>query len=710
MLFDKVYLNSLFRLFFINLKQNIQKEQSYGILFSLITLSTAIGVCTYFTINFTINFVDIVYSIVMTTILLIYSQKYIIINVILLLLLAFILGIFFAHLEDWRYNTKMLGGIVGTTITAKLLEPPQFKNNRYHLLLYIENTEKPHLTFLPKIVKLSARDIPQNLKTNDIIKAYARLCGMSGPTRVNGYDFAFYNYFKSIGATGYFLGKITYISHNDNLSIWQKLRNNIQNLRTIINERIKQHQNNEEGAIASALITGDKSLISEDTNNALRRAGLAHILAISGLHMSIVTGLAFLSIRYFLSLFMCFGCYFSIKKIAALFAIIIACFYFILSGGTPSAQRSFIMIEIIFLAILFDKSAITIRNLLIAVWAVIIIYPHQILDPSFQMSFGAAAALISLYKTYSNDSKFLFNKTTIGLVKPTKFWQISENMYDRLVYFIINTAFSSFVAGTASSIFAIYHFSNFAPYAVISNVLAGSVISFLVMPFALIAVLAMPFNLENLPLKILTQSIMWVKEIAFYIANLTPDIPIKIMNNFSFAWLCFGFCLLIIFRTKLRLIGIIPIIIGAIIYYNQNLPIALIAENGKMAMILLSNHSAILYGKHPSNFILDEWKKSYLIKKIIKPNDIVTKSKFYNITSFSELQCALKENVKHKIIFVNYYNYINLKSTNNVTYIFKKQLELNGMVEIYNNNKLKWAVPTLQHSWVNYRKYNAERF
>lgn len=710
-IFNKAYLYSFFNLSFYKINCFIEEERNYGVFFSLITLATIIGVTTYFNLNFTINFIDNLSYIGIVVSLLVYLFKYKKFKNILLLCLAFLLGLFFAHFEDWRYNTKMLGGVVNTMLTAKLLTMPYLKNDRYRLLLEIENSEKPHLKFLPKIVMLSSRAIPSNLQTHDVIKGLARLYAVSGPIRVNGYDFAFYDYFKSIGAQGYFLGDINYIKSAKNLNVLQKINNKLQNLKNIINQKIKNQQDNEEGSIACALITGDRSGISEDTNNALRQAGLAHILAISGLHMSIVTGLVFVFIRYFLSIFMKFGCYFPIKKIAAFFAILSADFYFALSGGSPSAQRSFIMVLIIFTAILFDKQAITIRNLLIAIWVVIIIYPHQILDPSFQMSFGSAAALISLYKTYKNNSDNKFNKNTIGIIKPNIIWQIVENIFGKTFYLLINTALASFVAGSASSIFAIYHFGNFAPYAVISNVMAGSIISFLVMPFALISVLTMPFHCEHIPLEILTKTISWVEKIAFYIANATPYIPIKVMTGYNFAYFCFGFCILIIFRTKLRLIGAIIIIFGFIMYYKQNLPIAVIEENGKMLTLLLPNHEAILYSKHPSDFILKDWKKSFLIQKTIKPKEIPNLSyKLYIVNSFTELQQALKESTNYKIIYVNYYNYTKLQSNDKITFIFKRQLALNGTVEIYKNKQTIWAVPSLQRSWTNYRKYNSEDF
>lgn len=691
----------------------IKEEKAYGVFFSFTTLFAAIGVVLYFSLPFTLSFLDIFSCIGIVIFFLIYLHRFLFARLLLFLTIFTLIGIFAAHFEDWRYHTKMLGGTITSTITAKLVEVPQLKNKRYKLIVAIENSEKPHLSFLPKIVSVTARSIPPGLAIGDVIKGYARLYSISGPIRADSYDFAFYNYFKSIGAQGYFLSNIKYVKHKHNTGLWEAIHNKIQNIRNIINKKIKQQQDNEEGAIAAALITGDRTGISDATNTVLRQAGLAHILAISGLHMSIVTGLVFLSIRYLFSMFMKFACYFPIKKIAAFCAILSAGCYFALSGASPSAQRSFVMVEIIFLAILFDKQAITIRNLLIAIWATIIIYPHQILDPSFQMSFAAAAALISLYKTYYSSQLNNFNENIAGILKRNKSWVLTLRLLKKAIYVALNTALASFIAGTASGIFAIYHFGNFAPYAMFSNVMAGSVISLLVMPFALISVLAMPFHLEAKPLYILTKSIVLVKKIAFFVVSLTPQIPIKFMNSSTLVVLSLGFCLLIILRTRLRLIGVFIIFIGVICYYSANFPIAVISENGKMAILISAKHTAILYAKHSSNFILKQWRKTYLLKQINSPriSDTIL-YKFYIVNSFTGMQQALHDSAKHKIIYINYYDFgrkvPNIKG--DIIFISKQQLERKGAVEIYKKHKLRWAVPSINRYWTNYRKYNTGNF
>ncbi|MDD9329370.1 MAG: ComEC/Rec2 family competence protein, partial [Bartonella sp.] len=81
-----------------------------------------------------------------------------------------------------------------------------------------------------------------------------------------------------------------------------------------------------------------------NTNEALRIAGLAHILSISGLHMALLSGMVFIIVRSFFAFFPVFSSYYSVKKFAAITALIVTAFYLILSGANIAAQRSFLMV------------------------------------------------------------------------------------------------------------------------------------------------------------------------------------------------------------------------------------------------------------------------------------------------------------------------------------------------------------------------------
>src|SRR6185312_10370242 len=87
-----------------------------------------------------------------------------------------------------------------------------------------------------------------------------------------------------------------------------------------------------------------------------------------------------------------------IKKWAAFAALLAAAFYLLLSGAEVATQRSFIMTAIVLIAVMVDRSALTMRNLALAALGVMLLAPEAVVHPSFQMSFAATLALIATYE------------------------------------------------------------------------------------------------------------------------------------------------------------------------------------------------------------------------------------------------------------------------------------------------------------------------
>lgn len=164
-----------------------------------------------------------------------------------------------------------------------------------------------------------------------------------------------------------------------------------------VSERIQEVIAGEDGNVAAALIAGARGGISEETNKDLRKAGLAHILSISGLHMALAAGVVMLALRSLFALFPGFSMRHPVKKYAAFLSLLSCTFYLAMSGADVAAQRSYVMIAVMLCALFVDRATISMRNLAIAAIAMIALSPHEILGPSFQISFSATAALIAAY-------------------------------------------------------------------------------------------------------------------------------------------------------------------------------------------------------------------------------------------------------------------------------------------------------------------------
>ena len=226
----------------------------------------------------------------------------------------------------------------------------------------------------------------------------ARLMPVAGPVVPGGYDPRRAAYFDGIGGSGFLLGQWQVAeappANSSELAIAR--------IRSAIVARIMAAEPGEAGAVAAALLVGERSSLSEETNESLRISGLAHILSISGLHMMLIAGAAFFLVRALLALSPPLALSRPIRKWAAVTAILVVTVYLALSGGGAATTRAYVMAVIIFSAMLLDRPAISMRNLAIAAFIVIALEPEGVAEPGFQMSFAAVAALIAAWELWSD--------------------------------------------------------------------------------------------------------------------------------------------------------------------------------------------------------------------------------------------------------------------------------------------------------------------
>ena len=144
-------------------------------------------------------------------------------------------------------------------------------------------------------------------------------------------------------------------------------------------------------------MTGDRSAMSQATIADLRATNLVHLLAISGLHMGLLTGFVFAVVRMGLALIPAFALRFATKKIAAVVALVIGAGYLALSGGNVATERAYIMVAVMLIAVLLDRRALTLRAVAMAATLVLILQPEALVGQGFQMSFAATTALVLVF-------------------------------------------------------------------------------------------------------------------------------------------------------------------------------------------------------------------------------------------------------------------------------------------------------------------------
>lgn len=392
----------------------------------------------------------------------------------------------------------------------------------------------------------------------------------------------------------------------------------INRVRSEIAHRIRQQLDGDAAGIASALIVSDRRAISKSAVESLRASGLAHVLAISGLHMVLASGTFFFALRLLLSLFPTLVQSFPVKKIAACGAIAAASSYLAISGAPISAQRAWIMLVIVLIAVLMDRPAITLRNVAIAAVVITIISPSAVMTPGFQMSFSAAAALVAVYTGWAKIAG-----TNEGARGPIYGGLVS------LIRFITGLAATAIIAGLATGIFAVQHFHQFAGYGVLGNVLAMPIVTVLVMPLVLISVLLMPFGLEAWSLTALGCSIEVVVIIAQWVASLGSNIAIGKPSSVVSLLATVGFIVFICFRSKLRFAGLALIAVSAVglLLAKPSVPDILISEDGKLAGFRKTDSRQFEINRsRPSAFILDQWISAYNLQPE-KPEQLFNRAK-----------------------------------------------------------------------------------
>src|SRR6266851_276874 len=291
-------------------------------------------------------------------------------------------------------------------------------------------------------------------------------------------------YFAGIGGVGYSYGAAHRIATGDETTGggWREW---LLRLRAEMTARINAALPGSTGGVASAVITGKRGTMAEEVKEAFRQSGLSHLLAIAGLHLGLVGGFVFFSVRGGLALIPWVALRYPIKKITALVTLIVLFCYLIISGAAIPTQRAFIMTGIVFAAILIDRLRLSMRICALAALVVLLIDPASLVGVSFQMSFGAVVALIAVYETWGTRLAYLFH---------------SGSFARKALGYVGAVAVTTLVATIGTEPFAIYHFHHLVLYSPLANVIAVPISAMWTLPWGVIACLLMPFGLEKLAL------------------------------------------------------------------------------------------------------------------------------------------------------------------------------------------------------------------
>ncbi len=410
----------------------------------------------------------------------------------------------------------------------------------------------------------------------DQVTLLAMLFPPPRPSIPGGYDFARALWFQQIGGLGYGLAPPRVIEHAETSG----LRDSISRGRHKIAQYIRKTLPGQNGTVAAALLVGDSRAIDRPTMDAIRASGLAHILAISGLHMGIVIGLFFVFFRSILALWSPLALYYSIKKWAAGVALVAAFGYLHLSGATIPTQRAFFMASLMLLAVICDRRAISLR---VVAWAAIIIFlitPEALIGPSFQMSFAAVTALVAVYEAIRGRFHGIMR---FGRDKP-----FPGNILFRVLLYFGGVLLTTAIASTATLPFAVYHFHQYAVYGMVSNIVAIPLMALWVMPWGIVFLLLFPFIDPVWPLVAMGFGIGWILDIVHFVSQLPANtITMAQVATSALVLVTLGGLWTALFEGRSRWWGVTAIILAFFLHRSAPLPHLLVAEKGQLAALHL---------------------------------------------------------------------------------------------------------------------------
>ncbi len=420
------------------------------------------------------------------------------------------------------------------------------------------------------------------------VSVFAQLGPPGGPVEPGGFDFRRDAWFKSLGAVGFARGAPVVIPEEGSPGALRRLRLALAETRAALAAGLRSALSGETGAFAAAVIVGDRAGVDREATQALRDSNLAHLLAISGLHMGIVTGLVFGGARLLLAAIPYAARRWRTKQAAALVALLAATGYLLISGAAVATQRAYVMALVALVAVLLGRPAITLRALAVAAIAILVLTPEALTHVGFQMSFAATAAIIAGFDWLRE--------------RGWRFSAAGEGIGRRVGVYLLALVGTSLLAGLATGPFSAFHFNRVAHYGLLANLLAVPVMGFWVAPAALFAAALAPFGLEGPALWLMGEGIDAIMRVARLVAGLegatsgVPAAPGIVLTLIALGGL--GLCL---GRSLLRPAGAAAAALGLAIWAAGDArPAVLVAPGGGLLGVMGPEGRALDHAKAES--------------------------------------------------------------------------------------------------------------
>ncbi|WP_394270909.1 ComEC/Rec2 family competence protein [Qipengyuania sp.] len=298
------------------------------------------------------------------------------------------------------------------------------------------------------------------------IRLSARLMPPSPPLLPGAYDFARAAWFQGYAATGSLVGDITIVRRGEDD------QGSLSRLQRTLAGHVRSQIEGSSGTIAAALASGDRGAIARADEDAMRDAGLTHLLSISGLHVSALIGAAYIIALKLLALSPWLTLRIRLPLAAAGFGALAGVAYTLLTGAEVPTVRSCIGAILVLGALVLGREPLSLRMVSVAAALVLALWPEALVGPSFQMSFAAVIAIVALHGS-DPVRRFLAPREEPGVARLCR----------RMAMLFI----TGIVIELALTPIVLFHFHRAGLYGAFANVVAIPLVTFVSMPLIALA-------------------------------------------------------------------------------------------------------------------------------------------------------------------------------------------------------------------------------
>lgn len=494
-----------------------------------------------------------------------------------LILAGFALAGLRAHLVagpvlGWRYYGPVEGRIVGIDRSA---------SDALRLTLDRVVLERTDPARTPHRVRISLHGDQSHFTPQPGARVIltAHLGPAGGPVEPGGFDFQRHAWFLGIGAVGYTRTPVLRLEAGQGGQVLFRAR-------MALSQHVQARLPGQTGAFAAAIMTGDRAGLSLATLEAMRVSNLAHLLAISGLHMGLLAGFVFAAFRLGFAAVPRLGLRLPAKKLSAFLALLAGAGYLGLSGGNVATERAFVMVAVMLGAVMLERRAFSLRAVAVAGIIVLALRPEALLGPGFQMSFAATVGLVAVFG-WLRDARFARGP--------------------RWLQPVLSVVISSAVAGAATAPVAAAHFNQYAQFGLVANLVSVPLMGVLVMPAAVLATLLMPLGLDWIALHGMQLGLRWILAVADWVSALEgARVPVVAPGPHVLPLLALGALFAVLWQGRGRLLGVLPMGLGVLLWLGAERPVVIVSETAGLIGIMTDAGRA-LNKATGGGFVADNW-------------------------------------------------------------------------------------------------------